>query len=69
MIDDTSLLLWGMLFGSIGLGFFIYGKRQRAIVPLVTGIVLSVFPYFITDVYWLVITGIAIIAVPYFIRI
>ena len=69
MIDDTSLLLWGMLFGSIGLGFFIYGKRQRAIVPLVTGIVLSVFPYFITDVYWLVIIGIAIIAVPYFIRI
>jgi len=69
MIDDTSLLLWGMLFGSIGLGFFIYGKRQRVIVPLVTGIVLSVFPFFITDVYWLVITGIAITAVPYFIRI
>ena len=27
---DTGLLLWGLLFSSIGLGYFIYGKRQQA---------------------------------------
>jgi len=25
---NTSSLLWGILFGSIGLGYFVYGKKQ-----------------------------------------
>ena len=68
-MDDTSLLVWGMVFGSIGLGFFIYGKKQKAIVPFVTGIALFIFPYFIADVYILVLTGTALVALPYFMRI
>ncbi len=67
--ENTSILVWGMLFGSIGLGFFIYGKRQRAIVPLCTGIALSVFPYFIPDLTLLILVGVALIALPYFVRI
>ena len=65
---DTTLLLWGVLFSSIGLGYFLYGKKQNAIVPLLTGIALFIFPYVITDVYALVLTGTALTAVPYFIR-
>lgn len=68
-MDNTSLLIWGMLFGAIGLGFFVYGKRQKAVVPLFTGIALFVFPYFFTNVYWLVLTGTVLVAVPYFVRI
>jgi len=68
-MDDTSLLMWGLLFSSIGLGYFIYGKKQRAIVPLMTGIALFIFPYFITNVYILVLTGAALIALPFFVRI
>ena len=68
-MGDTSVLLWGLLFGSIGFGFFIYGKRQRAVVPLCTGIALCIFPYFVTNVYLLVLTGAALMAIPYFIRI
>lgn len=37
-MDSTSLLIWGVVFGAIGLGFFTYGKKQKAIVPLFTGI-------------------------------
>ncbi len=66
---DTSSLIWGMLFGAIGMGFFIYGKRQRAVVPLLTGVALSIFPYFISNVYIMVIVGVALTALPYFIRI
>jgi hypothetical protein len=66
---DASLLLWGMLFGSIGLGFFTYGKRQKAVVPLMVGIALFILPYLITDVYALVAAGIGLIALPYFVRI
>lgn len=55
-----------MLFGSIGLGFFMYGKKQQAIVPLCCGVALMVFPYFVTGTAWLVTVGIALVAVPYF---
>ncbi|MCK5395336.1 MAG: hypothetical protein KAJ32_05050 [Gammaproteobacteria bacterium] len=68
-MDDTSLLIWGMVFGSIGLGFFIYGKRQKAVVPLVTGIALFIFPYFVPDITMLVITGAILVVLPYFVRI
>jgi len=63
-----SWLLWGLLFGSIGLGFFVYGKKQKAAVPLLCGLVLMVFPYFVSNVILLVAIGITLIAVPYFVR-
>jgi len=68
-MEGTSLLIWGMLFGSIGLGFFIYGKKQKAVIPLFTGIALFIFPYFISNVYMLVIVGAILVVLPYFVRI
>ena len=44
---NTASLLWGLLFGSIGVGFFVYGKRQRMVVPLLCGLALMVYPYFV----------------------
>ena len=61
-------LLWGLLFGSIGLGYFIYGKKQRAVVPLVCGLALMVFPYFVSNALLLVGIGVMLAAVPYFLR-
>jgi len=57
-----------LLFGSIGLGFFLYGKKQRAVVPLVCGVALMVFPYFVANPILLVGIGVALIAIPYFLR-
>ena len=65
---DMSSLLWGLLFGSIGLGFFVYGKRQKTVVPLVCGVVLMIFPYFVSNTMLLVILGLTLIAIPYFVR-
>lgn len=65
---ETSSLLWGLLFGSIGLGLFIYGKRQKAVVPLLCGLVLMVFPYFISNTILLVAIGVGLVALPYFLR-
>ena len=66
---NTSSLLWGLLFGSAGLGFFIYGRKQKVVVPLVCGLVLMVFPYFISNTILLVAIGVTLIALPYFVRI
>ncbi len=66
---DTSALVLGMLFGAIGLGFFVYGKKQHAIIPLVCGIALMVFPYFVSNLLIMIVSGVALIALPYFVRI
>jgi len=66
---NSTIIFWEMLFGAIGLGFFSYGKKQRAIVPLVTGVGLFIFPYFVSNLYLLVILGVALILLPYFVRI
>ena len=66
---SSSSLLWGLLFGAVGLGFFVYGRKQKSAVPFVCGFGLMVVPYFISNVYILVAVGAALIAAPYFIRI
>ena len=63
-----ATLLWGVIFGAIGMGFFVYGKRQSAPIPLVCGIALMVFPYFISNVWGTVVVGGLLMAIPYFIR-
>jgi hypothetical protein len=65
---STATLLWGLLFGSTGLAFFVYGRNQRAVVPLVCGVALMIFPYFVSGTFALVAVGAALIAIPYFVR-
>lgn len=65
---NTASLYWGLLFGSIGMGFFIYGRKQKAPVPLLCGVALMVAPYAISDTPLMLAVGIALVAIPYFVR-
>ena len=65
---NVSLLLFGLVFGCIGFGFFLYGKNQRAAVPLVCGLLLMVVSYFISSTAILIVIGILLTAIPYFVR-
>jgi len=58
-----------VLFSSVGLGFSMYGKKQSAVVPLVCGLILMIFPYFISNIILLVVVGFALMAFPFFVRI
>jgi len=31
-MESESQIFWGMLFGAIGFGFFLYGRKQKAAV-------------------------------------
>ena len=66
---DTSLLLWGFLFGTIGWGFFSYGRKQKRVVPLIVGVILFILPYVIMDTVILIVSGVVLTIIPYFIRI
>jgi hypothetical protein len=50
------------------MGFFVYGKRQGAPIPLVCGIALMVFPYFISNAWATFAVGALLMAIPYFVR-
>lgn len=63
------MLIWGMVFGSIGLGFFSYGKKQKALVPFLVGLALFVVPYFVSSTTQLLVAGSILVIIPYFIRI
>jgi len=67
-IMNTTQLFLGLIFSCIGLGYFMYGKKQKVIVPLVCGLVLMIFPYFIENVTLLSVIGIVLSIIPYFVR-
>ena len=67
-MTDTSTLIWGVVFGSIGFGFFLYGKKQRNIVALGCGIGLIALPYLVANVYLLILSGVVLAVLPYFLK-
>jgi hypothetical protein len=67
-MDSTTSLMLGVLFGSFGLGYIVYGRRQRKGIALLSGIALCVFPYFVQNIYLSVFIGIVLIGLPFLIR-
>jgi hypothetical protein len=65
---DAAQLLWIVVFSSIGLGFFLYGKKQWKIVPMSCGLVLMIYPYFVSSKTLVVVIGVLLTAIPYFVR-
>ena len=65
---NTVPLLLGVVFSSIGLGYFIYGKKQQRTMPIICGIALMIYPYFIETTVVLILIGIILCIAPQFIR-
>jgi hypothetical protein len=57
-----------IFFSIVGFGYFLYGKKSTNYVYLICGIILMVFPYFISDTAYLIITGIVISVIPLIIK-
>ncbi len=64
----AAWLLLGLVFSSAGLGYFLYGKKQARAVPLVCGIALMVYPYFVESAWTMFAFGVALMAIPYLLR-
>ena len=67
-MGSTAQIMWGILFGSLGMGYFVYGKKQSRPVPLVAGIGLCVFPYFFSNTWVMVLVGSALSALPFVLK-
>ncbi len=61
-MGNSSYLFAALIWGSIGLGLAIYGKRQKAIVPLLGGIVLMGISYLVSSALYMSLLGAALVA-------
>lgn len=55
---DTSFLFASLLWGSVGMGYFIYGKKQSATMPMIGGVVICAVSYVVSS--WLLMTLLSI---------
>ena len=60
-------LLVGMIAGVFGAAYFVYGKKQQKVAPMLAGVALCVYPYFLDSVPWLIVIGAALCAFPFFV--
>ena len=58
---DSSFLFASLLWGSIGFGYFIYGKKQSALVPMIGGLIMIGLSYFVGS--WLLMSLIGIVLI------
>lgn len=68
-MPTPALLALNLLLGAFGLAYFVYGKKNGAIVPLICGVCLMIFPYFISRLFPLMLVGLILILLPRFIQV
>ena len=67
-MDSSGALFCSLVFGSIGMGYFIYGKRQRRSMAFFSGILLCAYPYFIGNILLMILIGLALMALPFVVK-
>jgi hypothetical protein len=55
---DPNALLLSLLVGAVGFVCFAYGKRQNRFPQMLAGVILAVYPYFVSNL--LLMGGIAV---------
>jgi hypothetical protein len=64
-MDTMTYLFVGLITGLFGMAYFVYGKKQQQFMPMLAGIALCGYPYFI-DTLWLnILVGVVLIIVPF----
>jgi len=68
MFASPAALFGSLLFGAIGLGVFIYGKKMVLWKPMVGGVALMAYPHFVPQTWLLYTIGCALCLGLYFFR-
>lgn len=67
-MDITTWLVIGVITGSVGMGYFVYGKKQQMFVPMIAGALLCIYPYFTSNLWVTILVGLALMAAPFVLR-
>jgi hypothetical protein len=60
MFTSAHYLVVSLIWSSVGLGFFIYGKKQQLLIPLFGGLILIGVSYFIESALYMSFAAVAI---------
>ena len=63
-LDPTYLML-SLLFGAVGMGLFMYGKKAQRMPHLMAGVALMTCPYFIPNVIAMMSVCIVVAIMPF----
>jgi hypothetical protein len=55
---DTNFLFASLLWGSVGIGYWVYGKKQREMIRMLGGVAMIAVSYFVGS--WLLMSLICI---------
>ena len=58
---DTGTIIAGFIISTVGLSFFLYGKKQKRIPQLAVGILLMVAPFLVTNPLGMSVTAILLL--------
>jgi hypothetical protein len=65
---DANTLIVGLIAGAFGMVYLAYGKKQSRLVYMVCGVLLMAYPYFIDNIWLLLIIGLALAIAPWVIK-
>ena len=63
---NASFLFASLIWGSVGMGYFIYGKKQASWAAMVGGVVMMAGSYFVGSALLMSVLSVAVIAGVYF---
>ena len=63
---NTAMILWGFIIGMIGIVYFICRKKVSNFYVLISGIVMMIYPYFVSNIFVSIAVGIALIILPFY---
>ncbi len=58
-------MIWGLVFGTIGSAYFVYGRKQQHAVALFAGVALMIFPMLVSQQVWLILGSLAFMVLPF----
>lgn len=63
-VPSPGELLIGLILASIGMGYFVYGRKNGRVLALACGLLLMVFPYAVAGFWPQVGIGVVLMALP-----
>jgi hypothetical protein len=63
----VSGFVFGIFSGAVGMAYIVYGKKQTKLAPVIAGVLLCIYPYFVESWIWLGLIGAILLAAPFFI--
>ena len=68
MLVTAHSLVASLIWGAVGMGFFVYGKKQQSMVPMFGGLLVIGVSYFIESALYMSLAALALLAAIYWLK-